>query len=265
MASSLCGRQWQIGAAREAPAITVEPTGFVFRVRVAAERADAGSLILLEGLGEFAADGRIARAIEVDEEDTAIQRGREEIGRFASEMRHCARAARGGEWEEELAGGLDGGEPGHERMCGAGTDDDDVGGLKWAARAISMDDGDLRPWLECDARTGGEAFIDFYGGDSAGGAGELGEDRGIVAGSGTEMENPVASPHAEDVEMNGPEAGLAVVEVFGLVENDEGVAIEASRIAIFSEPGCAATLDDPRTGAYETLARNVGEGSVDGR
>ena len=136
---------------------------------IAAQGAHAGAFIALERHGELVADGGIARSGKIDKENGAVECGREEIGAFASDVRHGSRPSRGGERKEQLAFGLEGGEPGGERMRGAGADDNHVGGLEGAACAVGVDHGDLRPGCECSARTGCKAFVDFDGGDFAGG------------------------------------------------------------------------------------------------
>ena len=65
--------------------------------------------------------------------------------------------------------------------------------------------------------------------------------------------------------MNGPEAGLAVVQALGLVEHDERVAIDVAGIGVLSEPAGAAALNDPWAGPDKALARHGCEGGKNGR
>jgi hypothetical protein len=67
-----------------------------------------------------------------------------------------------------------------------------------------MDRGDLRPWLECGARAGRKAFLNFNRGDPAGRPGEFGEDGGVVACAAAEVENAIAGANLELVEMDSP-------------------------------------------------------------
>ena len=60
--------------------------------------------------------------------------------------------------KRSLPSGLSGGEPCGQRMRGAGADDNHVGGIEGAARAVGMNHGDLRPGLERDARASGEGL-----------------------------------------------------------------------------------------------------------
>jgi hypothetical protein len=132
---------------------------------------------------------------------------------------------------------------------------------EWALRAVGMDDGDLRPGLERDARTGGEAFVDFDGDDISPRAGKLGENGGVIARAATEMKDVVAGVDVEQAEVRGPKAGLAVIQALGRVEHDEGILIDVSGLVAFSEVLCAAGLNHPRTEANETFAGHGGEGA----
>src|ERR1700690_4174411 len=105
----------------------------------------------------------------------------------------------------------------------SGADDDDIGGMEWALRTVGMSNGDLWPGLERDARTGGEAFVDFDGDDISLRAGELGENGGVIARAATEMKDVVARLDVEQAEVRGPKAGLAVIQALGRVEHDEGI------------------------------------------
>ena len=156
-------------------------------------------------------------------------------GALAGEVGHGSGAARGRERKKKLAFGLEGGEPCGQRMRCAGADDNDVGGIEWAPRAVGMNDGDLRPGLERDARAGRERFVDFDGDDAAVRAGELGEDGGVIAGAAAEMKNAIAGVNVEQAEMKGPQAGLAVVQALGRVENDQRIAIDVAGIGALSE------------------------------
>jgi hypothetical protein len=81
----------------------VKPAGFIWRVNIAAQRAYSGTLIALQRLGKLAADDRIARSCEFDEENRAHERSREEASVGAGEVRHGSRTSRGSEWKEQLA------------------------------------------------------------------------------------------------------------------------------------------------------------------
>ena len=126
-----------------------------------------------------------------------------------------------------------------------------------------MDHGDLRPWLECDARTGCKAFLHFNCGHFAGRAGELGEDGSVVARAAAEVQNQIAGANPEQIEVDGPEARLAVVEVLHPIEHDESVAVHVRRIGILGEPARAAALNRPWTRAHEAFARHGCEGGED--
>ncbi len=221
-------------------------------------------MIALESAGEFIADGGVARAFKINEEDGPAEHGREEVGALAGEVGHGSRAARGCEREEELAFGLEGGEPCGDGMRCSCADDDDVRGIEWALRAVGVGHCDLRPGLERNAGTGGEAFVDFDGDDFSVRAGELGEDGGVIARAATKMKDAIAGADVEQDEMKCPEAGLTVVQAFGRIEDDEGIAIDVLRIGALSEPLGATGLNHPRTGANETLAGHGGEGAENG-
>src|ERR1700733_11287802 len=98
-----------------------------------------------------------------------------------------------------------------------------------------MNDDDLRPGLKRDARTNGECFVNFDGDDFALRAGQFGKDGGVVAGAATKMKKAVAGVDVKQAEVEGPEAGLAIVQALGRVENNESVAIDIARIVAFSE------------------------------
>ena len=70
------------------------------------------------------------------------------------DVRHGSRPTRGGERKEQLAFGLEGGEPGGRGMRSAGADDNDVGGFEGAERAIGVNYGDLRPGGESNCALG---------------------------------------------------------------------------------------------------------------
>jgi len=105
-----------------------------------------------------------------------------------------------------------------------------------------------------------EAALDFDGGDVALGAGEFSEDRGVVTGSATEMEHHLAGLDVEVIEYDGPEAGLAVVDAFRLVEGDERVVIDVLWIGVLSCPVAIEPKDPPGAGPDEPRAGNGGEG-----
>lgn len=85
---------------RETPAFAVEPAGLVTDVNIAAQGAYAGALIALQRLGKLAADVRVAPSCEIDEENRALERGREEVCACAGEVRHGSGPSCGGEWKE---------------------------------------------------------------------------------------------------------------------------------------------------------------------
>ena len=76
------------GEARKAPAVAVQPAGFVLRVSIAAQGAYASTLIAAQRSGEFAADYGIARSREIHEENRALERGRERVCAGAREVCH---------------------------------------------------------------------------------------------------------------------------------------------------------------------------------
>lgn len=78
------------------------------------------------------------------------------------------------------------------------------------------------------------------------------------------MKGVVAGINVEQTQIKSPEAGLAVVEPLGCVENDERVLIYVLGIGAFSEGLCAADLDHPWAGADEAFAGNGGERGKNG-
>jgi len=255
----------EVCAAREAPAIAVQPAGFVSFVRVATKGAHSGAVIALERAGEVIADCWVAGALKIDKEDGTAEHGCEEICTLAGEIGHGSRTARGCERKEELALGLEGGEPYGERMRRAGTDDDDVSRIEWALGAVGVDNGDLGPGLERDARAGREGFVDFDSDYLSLRAGKLCKNGGVIARPATEMKNMIAGANVEQAEMKCPQTGLSIVQALGRVEHDEGVTIDIAWIGAFGEVLCAAGLNHPGTGANEALAEHGGEGVQNGR
>lgn len=148
-------------------------------------------------------------------------------------------------------------------MRSAGTDDNCIGGRERAARAVGMEHGDLRPGLKCGTRAGCEAFLNFDCDNFAIQAGKLGEDCSVIAGSAAEVKNAIAGANPEQVEVNGPEAGLAVIQALRFVEYDEGVAVHMCRVSVLSKPLISIALNHPWTGPYEALAGHACEGCED--
>ena len=102
-------------------------------MNIAAQGAHTGAFIAAQRLCKLATDGWIARSSEIDEENRAMESGCELVRAGAGEMRHGSGPSRGGEWKEQLTGGLDGGEPRAQWMRGASADHNHVGGLEGAA------------------------------------------------------------------------------------------------------------------------------------
>ena len=200
-------------------------------------------MIALERPEQLIADGGVARSFKIHKENGSAECGREVIRVFACDIRHGARSARGREREEKCAFGLERIEPCGKGMSGAGADDNGVCWIEWAARSVSMNNGNLGPGLERDARAVCEGFVDFDSDDEAVRAHKLGEDSRVIARAATEMKDVVAGMNVEKTEMNSPKAGLAVVEALGRVENDERIFVEVASVCGFSKGLCAAGLD----------------------
>src|ERR1700722_4821732 len=161
-------------------------------MHIAAKRAHTRALIALERAGELFADSGIACSLKIDKENRAVEHRSETIRAFAGEVGHRSGATCGSEREEELAFGLESGEPCGKWMSRTGADDNNIGRIEWALRAVGMNDDDLRPGLKRDARTNGECFVNFDGDDFALRAGQFGKDGGVVAGAATKMKKAVA-------------------------------------------------------------------------
>src|SRR5208337_2252029 len=65
--------------------------------------------------------------------------------------------------------------------------------------------------------------------------------------------------------MNGPEAGLAVIQALRFVEHDERVAVHVRGVGVLGEPTGAARLNRPGTRPHEALARHGCESGEDRR
>lgn len=232
---------------------------------IAAQGTHGGALVTAQRPGEFMADGWIARSREIDKENRTVQCSCKLIRADAGEVRHGPRTSRRGEGKEEPAAWFEGGKPRGQRVRGAGADDNYIGWLEWAAGAVGVEHGYLRPGFERGARTGREAFFDVDCGDFARRAGEFGEDGRVVTGAAAEMKNAIAGLNAEQVEMNGPQAGLAVVQMLGFVEHDERVAVNVGGVGVGGEAIAAAALNYPGAGPHEAFARHGCEGGEDGR
>ena len=103
-------------------------------------------------------------------------------------------------------------------MRGSGTDHQVIDGLKGADGTVGVDDGDLRPERQCDARPVCDGCIDFDGGDFAFRPDEFGKNGGVIASAAAEMKDMIVAADAKPVKVGGPETGLAVVDSFGCVE-----------------------------------------------
>ena len=100
-------------------------------------------------------------------------------------------------------------------MRGARADNDRIGWIEWAARSVGMNDGDLRPGLERDAGAVREGLVDFDGDDVATRADKLGENGRVIACATTEMKDVVAGMDVKQIQVNCPEARLAIVQALG--------------------------------------------------
>ena len=121
--------------------------------------------------------------------------------------------------------------------------------------------GDLRPGLERDAGAVREGLVDFDGDDVATRADKLGENGRVIACATTEMKDVVAGMDVKQIQVNCPEARLAIVQALGRIEDDKGILVNVARVGAFSEGLCAADLDQPWAGTDEVLAGN-GEKAV---
>ena len=126
-------------------------------------------------------------------------------------------------------------------------------------RAVGLNDGDLRPGLERDAGAVREGLVDFDGDDVATRADKLGENGRVIACATTEMKDVVAGMDVKQIQVNCPEARLAIVQALGRIEDDKGILVNVARVGAFSEGLCAADLDQPWAGTDEALAGNGGE------
>ena len=68
-------------------------------MNIAAKGVYSRALIALQRLSKRGADGGIARSCEIDEENRALERSREEVCAGAGEMRHGSGAPCRGEWK----------------------------------------------------------------------------------------------------------------------------------------------------------------------
>jgi len=234
-------------------------------VDVATQRADAEAVVALERPSQFIADCGVTRSFEIDEENGAAKCSCEKIRVLACDVCHGAGTARRSERKKKLAFELESGKPCRQWMCCAGAHDNRVSWVEWAARAVPMKHDHLRPGLERDAGSIREDLVDFEGDDVATRADKLGENGRVIACATTEMKNVVAGMDVKQVQVNCPEARLAIVETLGRIENDKRVSVEVTRIGAFSEGLCAAGLNHPRSDAGEALAWNGGERSKDCR
>ena len=93
-------------------------------------------------------------------------------------------------------------------------------------------------------------------------ADKLGEDRGVIAGPGADLDDVLSRHRGEDVEQAHVQPGFAVVEYARRVDGDTGVLVDVDRIVVGS---VAILLLAPHhylpwARTEERLARN-GEGA----
>jgi len=149
-------------------------------------------------------------------------------------------------------------------MRSSGADNNDVGGLKWAAGSVAIYDGDLRPRRKRDARSFCDAQVNLDGNDLSVRADLFGKNRSVITRAAAQMQHTIVGADVELVDKAGPHAGLAIVDAFGLVERNEHIVIDTPRISVFGHPEFARAKNPPRPRPDKALARHGRKGSEHG-
>ena len=113
-----------------------------------------------------------------------------------------------------------------------GTDDDGIDLALIVRAPVVVDDFDLTPWAQVDARFGGELAVVFDRNHPAVWRDELGEHRRAIAGASADLHDPLAVLPVEGVEIARPKARQAVVKPARLIDRHKGVMIEPGRVII---------------------------------
>src|ERR1700758_2859729 len=91
---------------------------------------------------------------------------------------------------------------------------------------------------------------------------DLGEEGGIVAGAGSDMDDVLSAREPELIKQAGPKTGLPVIQSLLLVDGDQNVMIEMRRIGSFRRPIIRhphRAQETPWARAGELLASDCGE------
>ena len=238
----------------------MKPAGIVFLVRIAAQGFHCCPGVPIQRFGQLGAYFGVARTGEGDELHAKDEASFEIIGAPAGQIGHRSGSVVGGQGKQEFSAGVEGGEPRRGWMRGAGADDNNVRRFKRAAGAVAMEDTHLGPWSERDARPFRNCIVDLDCGDSPFRADNLSQDRRVIAGAATKMEQMIAGADAKLIEKKSPHAGLAVVDAFGLVEGDEHVVIKMARVVALSRPVFIPAQNPPGSRANETLSWHLCKG-----
>ena len=231
---------------------------------VAAQGLDALALVEMQQFGELAIDIGVTGSAESNKEDAKFQPASKTVLALAGQQGHSSRPLCASQWKQELSAWFDGGKPGRKRIGSAGTQDNSVGGFEWSAGSVSMDDCDLRPRRQRNARPFRNGLLNFDGRDSSLRASDFSQDCGVIPGAATEMKYVIASLNAKLIEKRGPETWLPVVYAPGFVESYQHIVIDIPRISVFSGPEFPLAQHAPGTGPHKALARHGCEGVKEG-
>ena len=149
-------------------------------------------------------------------------------------------------------------------MRGRGADIDGVS-LRQVFDAGTGADLDLRVRAKIGRGARGNVLRDLVGDHPALRTDELGEDRGVIASAGADLQDRLAVSQPQRVERLRMQRGLAVVDAALGVDGDEDILIEARGVVGRGDAKKAARADPPRRPAGEIFARNGGEGRLDSR
>src|SRR4029077_1327983 len=137
------------------------------------------------------------------------------------------------------------------------------GPIRTVCKTVCGDDDHLRP-NRCEDLTGSlrEMRVDFDTNNVACPTNDFGEDGGIVAGAGPNMDNMLATSEPELIKQTGPKARLTIVETSLFVDRDQNVMIEMRRIGTFRCPVIRHSdraQETPRARPGKLLAFDCGE------